>query len=158
MTHRSHERVALFPGSFNPFTRGHMSVVTRALGLFDRLIIGVGFSPDKPLSADEAQQRAMEIGRLFASEPRVETTAYQGLTVDLCRRLGAQFIVRGIRSVTDFEYERNLADVNRQIGGGIETVLLYSLPEDAAVSSSMVRELASHGVDVTPFLPITPEE
>lgn len=152
MTHRYPERTALFPGTFNPFTRGHMSVALRALELFDRLVIGVGFSPAKPESAVNARQRAEHIGQLFAGDQRVEAIAYSGLTVDVCRDCGARFIVRGVRSVADFEYERNLADVNRQIGG-IETVLLYSLPADAAISSSMVRELESHGVDVTPFLP-----
>ena len=158
MTHRYPERIALFPGTFNPFTRGHMSIVSRALALFDRVVIGVGYSPAKPDSADGASRRAEHIAALFAGEPRVEVTAYTGLTVDVCRRIGARFIVRGVRSVTDFEYERGLADVNRQIGDGIETVLLYSLPGDTAVSSSMVRELQSHGVDVSRFLPKTPEK
>lgn len=159
MTHRSHEPLtAVFPGSFNPFTRGHMSVALRALEMFDRLVIGVGFSPVKPASEADARQRAEAIGRLFAGNPRVEAVAWAGLTVDLCRSCGARVIVRGIRSVADFEYERNLADVNRRIGDGIETVVLFTLPEDSAVSSSMVRELESYGVDVAQFLPTPPSK
>lgn len=153
MTARYPERIAFFPGSFHPFTRGHQSIVDRALGLFDRIVIGVGYNPEKPLSEAEAISRADEIAQLYTAEPRVEALAYKGLTVDACRRAGARFLLRGVRTVADYEYERNLADVNRLIGHGIETVVLFTLPEDAAVSSSMVRELQSHGVDVTPFLP-----
>lgn len=153
MTRKFPERTALFPGSFNPFTRGHMSVVERALPLFDHIVIGIGCNFGKPGSMEAAQERADAIAALFASEPRVSVTVYGGLTADLCRQLGARFILRGVRSVADFEYERNLADVNREIGNGIETVVLYTLPADAAISSSMVRELESYGADVTPFLP-----
>ncbi len=158
MTQKSHERIALFPGSFNPFTRGHMSVVERALPLFDRIVIGIGCNADKPGSVAGAAERAEAIAKLFAGEPRVEVTTYSDLTVQACRRVGALFILRGVRSVADFEYERNMADINRRISGGIETVMLFSLPEDAAVSSSIVRELEAFGVDTSAFLPTNPSQ
>lgn len=152
MTQKSHERIALFPGSFNPFTRGHMSVVERALPLFDRIVIGIGCNADKPGSVAGAAERAEAIAKLFAGEPRVEVTTYSDLTVQACRRVGALFILRGVRSVADFEYERNMADINRRLTG-VETVLMFTLPEHAAVSSSVVRELERYGRDVTQFLP-----
>lgn len=144
-------RTALFPGSFNPFTIGHKSVVDRALPLFDRIIIAVGYNIAKGHPAD-LDARLQAIRAAYADEPKVEVTAYSGLTVQACRDHGAQWMLRGIRTVADFEYERNLADLNRRISG-IETILMFTLPDLGAVSSSAVRELAAHGVDVAPFLP-----
>ena len=146
------ERVALFPGSFNPFTRGHASIVERGLRIFDRIVIALGVNPEK---AEDVSQRDTEldiIRRLYADEPRIEVAAYSGLTVDAAREHGAKFILRGVRSVKDFEYERDMADVNRKLSG-IETVILYSLPELSAVSSSVVRELEKYGADLAEFLP-----
>ncbi len=149
-------RIALFPGSFNPFTVGHHSIVERALPLFDRIIIAIGVNADKP-GHDESElaRRIRSIASLYEDEPRVEVYSYEGLTADFAAEMGARFLLRGVRSVQDFEYERTLADVNRRISG-LETVLLYALPEHACVSSSMVRELESYGLDVSEFLP-TPE-
>lgn len=160
MTHKYPEtcRVALFAGSFNPFTTGHASVVERALPLFDRIIIAIGVNPGKPSEAS-VQERVDTIASLYHNLPagRVEVVAYHDeLTVDLAARLGAGWLLRGVRSVKDFEYERDLADINRKLSG-IETLLLYTLPELSAVSSSMVRELKSYGHDVSAFLP-TPLE
>lgn len=152
MTLKSHNRVGVFPGSFNPFTIGHLSVVQRAMTLFDRIVIGIGFNPEKGGSEASALARAERIRKVFADNQCVEVTVYSGLTIDLCKTVGAMHIIRGVRTVADFEYERNLADVNRRIGG-VETVLLYTLPEHAAISSSMVRELESFGADITPFIP-----
>lgn len=143
-------RIALFPGSFRPFTRGHADIVQRGLALFDRIIIGIGRNPDKP--AADAENRAREIARLYASEPRVEVAVYDTLTVDFARACGAAFLLRGVRSLKDFEYERDMADINRQLSG-LESVILFSKPELAAVSSSVVRELENFGHDVAPFLP-----
>jgi pantetheine-phosphate adenylyltransferase len=144
----------VFVGSFNPFTVGHDSVVTRALPLFDRLVIGVvGQQANKP-GQPAAEQRAEAIRHIYADEPRIEVKTYYGLAVDFAREQGARFIVKGVRSVKDFEYEREQADINRQISGGeVDTVLLYSDPALSSVSSSMVRELQHFGADVTPFLP-----
>lgn len=141
----------LFPGSFDPFTVGHQSLVGRILPLFDRVVIAVGVNSGKHSGAP-VSSRIEAIRRLYASEPKVEVTSYDGLTVDACRREGARWMLRGVRSAIDFEYERNLADINRRISG-IETLLLFTLPEYAAVSSSVVRELRSYGHDVSEFLP-----
>lgn len=151
MTTEPTERIALFPGSFDPFTIGHKSLVERALPLFDRIVIAVGENSGKS-SASSADARVEAIRRLFADDPRVTVTAYSGLTVDVCRSVGARWLLRGVRSLTDFEYEKNLADINRRISG-IETVLLYTLPEYAPISSSVVRELDRYGYDVSTFLP-----
>lgn len=151
MTHKSPERIALFPGTFNPFTIGHYSIVERGLDLFDRIVIAIGVNDGKRHTADNSE-RENEIAKIFADEPRVSVTSYSGLTVDAARATGARFLLRGVRSVADYEYERSLADINRNISG-IETVILYALPELAVVSSSMVRELARYGRDISPYLP-----
>jgi len=139
-------------GSFNPFTIGHDSIVRRALPLFDRLVIGVvGDQVHKP-DMPSAEERIRAIQALYADEPRIEVKAYYGLAVDFARAEKARFIVKGVRSVKDFEYERDQADINRQLSG-IETLLLYSEPQYSAISSSMVRELQHFGVDVSAYLP-----
>lgn len=148
------ERTGIFVGTFNPFTVGHASIVRRALPLFDRLVIGVvGDHVQKP-GLPTAAERVKAIASLYAGEQRVEVKAYYGLAVDFARQEGAHFIVKGVRSVKDFEYEREQADVNRMITGGeVETLLLYSEPQLSSVSSSMVRELQHFGLDVARFLP-----
>lgn len=145
-------RTAFFAGSFRPFTTGHASIVTRGLDIFDRIVIGVGVNAAKPDDREHAELAAEAIRRVFPGDSRIEVTVYDGLTVDAAAAHGATALLRGVRSTRDFDYERDLADVNRQLSG-IETVLLYSLPELAAVSSSIVRELASYGRDVDAFLP-----
>ena len=144
----------IFVGSFAPFTIGHDSIVRRALPLFDRLVIGVvGDQVHKP-GLPPAEERMAAIKRLYANEPRIEVRPYFGLAVDFARSVNARFIVKGVRSVKDFEYEREQADINRQLTNGeVETLLLYAEPHLASVSSTMVRELQHFGVDVTPFLP-----
>lgn len=144
-------RTAVFPGSFDPFTIGHKDIADRALRMFDRLIIGIGYNIHKH-TADAMESRVKDIENLYADDPRVSVEAYTGLTVDFARRHGAGFIVRGLREVKDFEYERNLADTNAAISD-IETVFLTARPEFGFVSSSMVRELASNGYDPSRFLP-----
>lgn len=140
-------------GSFDPFTVGHDSIVTRALPLFDRLVIGVvGDQVHKP-DMPSAEERMKAIQELYKDEPAIEVKPYYGLAVDFAKAEGAHYIIKGVRSVKDFEYEREQADINRQISGGIETLLLFAEPELASVSSSMVRELKHFGVDVSPYLP-----
>ena len=148
-------KTGIFVGSFNPFTIGHDSVVTRALPLFDRLVIGVvGQQVNKP-GQPSAEERAEAIRRIYANEPRIEVKPYYGLAIDFAREEGARFIVKGVRSVKDFEYEREQADINRLISNGeIDTILLYAEPHLASISSSMVRELQHYGQDVTQFLPL----
>ena len=146
-------RVGIFVGSFDPFTVGHDSIVTRALPLFDRLVIGVvGDQVHKP-DMPSAEERMKAIKELYKDEPAIEVKPYYGLAVDFAKAEGAHYIIKGVRSVKDFEYEREQADINRQISGGIETLLLFAEPELASVSSSMVRELKHFGVDVSPYLP-----
>lgn len=143
-------RTGVFVGSFNPFTIGHDSIVRRSLALFDKLVIGIGVNTAK--EDNEGESRVGQIARLYADEPRVEVRSYTDLTVDFARREGAQFIVKGVRSVKDFEYEREQADINRRLSG-LETVLLFAEPGMEAVSSSLVRELQRFGRDVSEFLP-----
>ena len=144
-------------GTFNPFTVGHDSIVRRALPLFDRLVIGVvGDHVQKP-GLPPATERMEAIARLYAEEPRIAVKPYYGLAVDFARQEGARFIVKGIRSVKDFEYEREQADVNRLVTNGeIETILLYAEPHLSSVSSTMVRELQHFGLDVSALLPCAP--
>ena len=146
------KRIGIFVGSFNPFTVGHDSVVTRALPLFDRLVIGVVgdqvHKPDMP-SADE---RIKAIADLYKDVPAIEVKPYYGLAVDFARAENARFIVKGVRSVKDFEYEREQADINRSLSG-VETILLYAEPQFSFISSTMVRELQHFGADVNPYLP-----
>lgn len=142
---------AFFAGSFDPFTAGHASVVSRALPMFDRIVIGIGVNAQKTAEEDRSA-RVAAIARLYDTEPRVEVMAYSGLTVDAATGCGACCLLRGVRSVKDFEYERDMADINRQLSG-LETVLIYSLPEHSALSSSIVRELQAYGKDVTAYLP-----
>ena len=151
MTQNCCKRVAIFPGTFDPFTRGHYSVVRRALSMFDEVVIAIGVNALKrPMFTIEERMAMLE--SLFADEPRVKVMSYSGLTVDVARECGAQFMLRGVRSVIDFEYERSIADVNREISG-LETVMLFTEPIYAHISSSVVRELISYGRDVTAFVP-----
>lgn len=145
------QRVAIFPGSFDPYTIGHASIVDRALPLFDKIVVAIGVNRNKRSFLTE-EQRIRMIADLYADEPKVEVISYDGLTVDAARECGARFLLRGVRMIQDFEYEKNLAEVNRSISG-LETVLLYTLPEYGHISSSIVRELISYGRDVSALLP-----
>lgn len=156
MTHRSEEetaksRTAFFAGSFNPFTIGHADIVERGLKLFDKIIIGVGINPEKQ-SRSEADDRVESIQRLYKDESRVEVIRYETLTAEAALRSGAIVLLRSVRDLTDYEYERNLADINRRISG-LETVILTARPELACISSSMVRELHRFGHPIDEYLP-----
>lgn len=144
-------RTALFAGTFDPYTKGHNSIVQRALPLFDEVVVAVGRNMGKRCMLS-VEERVAAIEKLYAGENRVRVCAYDGLTMDFAREVGATVLLRGVRSVKDFEYEREIADVNRKVGG-IDTLLLVSEPEYASVSSSVVRELLEYGKDVTPLLP-----
>lgn len=145
-------RIGVFVGTFDPFTIGHASIVRRALPLFDKLVIGVvGDNVHKP-DMSPAEERANTIRKYYQGEASINVAIYDGLAMDFARQQGAKFIVKGVRTVSDFEYEQWQADFNRRLGG-IETLLLYTEPELASLSSSAVRELAHFGVDVSGFLP-----
>lgn len=145
------EKVALFAGTFDPFTKGHHALIKRALPLFDKIIIAIGNNSEKRCMFT-IEERVATIEKLYTEESRVEVKIYNCLTVDFARKVGATALLRGARSIKDFEYERELADINLKIGG-IDTVLLISEAEHASVSSSVVRELIKYGKDVSQFLP-----
>lgn len=145
------KRIALFAGTFDPFTRGHQALLLRALPLFDKIIVAIGTNSGKQC-LNTVEERLETIKNLFADNERIEVTSYTGLTMDFAREKGATVLLRGVRSAKDFEYEREIADVNLKMGG-IDTVLMMCEPEYASVSSSIVRELISYGKDVTSLLP-----
>lgn len=146
---------AIFTGSFDPFTIGHEAIVRQALPLFDRIVIGVGVNGNKTCLYDP-QTRVEAIARLYAGETKVEVRQYDDLTVDFARREGARYIIKGVRSVKDYEYERNQADINRMLDG-VETVLFLAAPDMEGISSTMVRELMRFGRDASRFLPKAPD-
>jgi len=145
------KKIALFPGTFDPFTLGHLSLVERGLKLVDEIIVAIGINLEKK-TFFSLEQRMEMISKLFESNPKVKVNSYTGLTVDFAQETGAGFILRGIRSVNDFEYEKNIADINYKIAG-IETFVLFSKPEFSYISSSSVRELLTYGKSVAAFVP-----
>ena len=147
------ERIALFPGTFDPITLGHTDIINRALPLFDKLYIGIGRNSNKqPMFSEE--QRLNWINNIYQGNPKVEAVVYEGLTVDCCKRIGAGFILRGIRYVNDFEYEKAIADMNRSITDNVETIFLTCLPQYTSVASTLVRDVLKYGGDVSKFLPL----
>ena len=144
-------KTGIFVGSFDPFTVGHDSILRRALPLFDKVVIGVGVNERKKYMLC-AKERTERIARLYANEPKIEVKAYSDLTIDFARRESAKYIIKGVRSVKDFEYEREQAAINRRLSS-IETLLLFAEPELESISSSVVRELHNFGRDITEFLP-----
>ena len=145
---------ALFAGSFDPFTKGHQNIVDRALqSVADEVVIAIGINHDKH-STFSCEERLQAIRKLYKDNPKVHVDTYEGLTTDYAQRIGADFLLRGVRSVKDFEFERDIAEVNKRLTG-IETVLLFTAPEYACISSSVVRELMSHNTNVNDFLPTT---
>jgi pantetheine-phosphate adenylyltransferase len=146
------ERICLFPGTFDPITVGHLDIIYRSLDLFDKLYIGIGRNANKePMFSEE--QRIEWITEIFKDEPRVECVVYDGLTIDCCKRVKAKFILRGIRYVNDFEYEKAIADMNRSLDGDIETIFLTCLPQYTSVASTLVRDVIRNGGDASAFLP-----
>lgn len=145
-------RICLFPGTFDPVTLGHIDIINRSLGLFDKVVIGIGKNANKtPMFADE--KRVGWIREIYKNEPKVEALIYEGLTAECCRKIGAKFILRGIRYVNDFEYEKAIADMNRSLDPTIETIFLTCLPQYTSVASTLVRDVIRNGGDVTQFLP-----
>jgi len=145
-------RICLFPGTFDPLTLGHTDIINRALPLFDKLVIGIGRNSSKKPMFSESQ-RLKWVREIYKNNPKIEALAYDGLTVECCKKVGARFILRGIRYVNDFEYEKAIADMNRSIDGHIETIFLTCLPQFTSVASTLVRDVLHNGGDVSQFLP-----
>lgn len=146
------ERICLFPGTFDPITLGHVDVIKRAMSLFDKLIIGIGINSSKqPMFSVE--QRSEWIRSIFKDEPKLEVAGYEGLTVDYCKKVNANFILRGIRYVSDFEYEKAIADMNRMLVPEIETIFLTCSPQYSTISSTLVRDVIRNGGNVRLFVP-----
>jgi pantetheine-phosphate adenylyltransferase len=144
--------IAVFPGTFDPITVGHVSIVERALPLFDRVIIGMGVNNSKK-TMFSTEQRIAWITEVFKNTPQVEVMAFEGLTVDLCKKVGAGFLLRGLRNSTDHGFERSIALMNRQLAG-VETIFMPSAPEHAHISSTIVRELLANKADVSALVPM----
>ncbi|RYG51719.1 MAG: pantetheine-phosphate adenylyltransferase [Chitinophagaceae bacterium] len=146
------QRICLFPGTFDPFTLGHKDIIDRALPLFDRLVVGIGRNMNKQPMFSE-QQRLQWIKDIYQGNDRVSAVIYDGLTVSACEAVGANFILRGIRYVNDFEYEKAIADMNRSLRENVETVFLTCLPQFTSVASTLVRDVIKNGGDASQFLP-----
>lgn len=146
------KRIGLFPGTFDPVTMGHTDIIDRALPLFDKLIIGIGRNTNKaPMFSEDL--RLQWIKEIYKNEPKIDALVYDGLTVECCKKIGANFILRGIRYVNDFEYEKAIADMNRSLDKHIETIFLTCLPQYTSVASTLVRDVLRYGGDASPFLP-----
>ena len=143
---------AVFPGSFDPFTIGHESIVRRGLSIFDEIIISIGYNVNKK-GYFSLEDRKRWIGKVFEGEPRVQVDHFEGLTINHCKRLEAGFLLRGLRTAADFEYERAIAQVNKAMFEDIETVFLLTMPEHTPVNSTIVRDIIRNGGDAGKFLP-----
>jgi pantetheine-phosphate adenylyltransferase len=146
------ERICLFPGTFDPITFGHTDVIDRALDLFDELVVGIGTNSTKtPMFSIE--QRIEWIREIYRDKPKVKVVTYEGLTVNFCKQINAQFILRGIRGIADFEYEKAIADVNRMMDSNIETIFLSCTPKYSTIASTLVRDVLRYGGDASQLLP-----
>jgi len=146
------QRIALFPGTFDPITIGHLDIISRSLSLFDKVVIGIGRNVNKlPMFSEE--QRLSWAKEIYKDNPQVDAVLYDGLTINCCQQVGAHFIIRGIRYVNDFEYEKAIADMNRSLDHQIETIFLTCLPQYTSVASTLVRDVLRNGGDAMQFLP-----
>lgn len=148
------ERIAIFPGSFDPFTIGHENIVNRAIPLFDKIIVMIGYNSNKR-SFFPIEKREKWINEVFKNEPRVTVETYEGLTVDFCKKVNAKYILRGLRTSADFEFERAIAQVNKKMHPKIESIFLLTTPEHTPINSTIVRDIILHGGDASMFLPST---
>jgi pantetheine-phosphate adenylyltransferase len=146
------ERIAVFPGSFDPITKGHESIILRAIPLFDHIIVAIGENSEKK-GFFTLERRINWIRAVFAGHPSVSVQSYQGLTVDLCRKMNAKFLLRGLRTSADFEFERSIGQINKNLDPSIETVFLLTTPEYTALNSSIVRDILRNGGNPSQFVP-----
>lgn len=146
------EKIAVFPGSFDPITRGHESIVKRAIPLFDKIIIAVGENSEKK-PFFKVEERIGFLNKVFDGFPNIEVITYKGLTIDFCQKKGAQYILRGLRTSADFEFERSIGQINRKLMPGLEIVFLLADPELSSVNSSIIRDILKHGGDPSQFVP-----
>lgn len=147
------KRVAIFPGSFDPYTKGHADIVSRSLHLFDEIVIALGHNPSKNTRYFEVDYMIERIESVYANEPRVTVMKYNELTASLAQKHGAKFLIRGLRNTTDFEYENSISQLNKYLNQDLETVFLITSPELAPISSSIIREVHKYDGDVSEFLP-----
>jgi pantetheine-phosphate adenylyltransferase len=146
------QKICLFPGTFDPVTLGHIDIINRSLPLFDKVVVGIGINASKnPMFT--ADQRKLWFDEIYKDQPKVEVATYDGLTIKFCQAIGAHFILRGIRYVSDFEYEKTIADANRTMDRTIETIFLTGEPKYTSVASTIVRDIIRNGGDASPFLP-----
>ncbi|MEA2106123.1 MAG: pantetheine-phosphate adenylyltransferase [Bacteroidota bacterium] len=145
-------KIAVFPGSFDPFTVGHESIVNRASKLFDKIYIAIGYNAQKD-AFFSLNDKIKFINQVFEDNPTIEITHFEGLTIDLCKKLNANYILRGLRTSADFEYERAIAQVNKAMSHGIDTVFFLTMPEHTPINSSIVRDILRHGGDASKFIP-----
>jgi pantetheine-phosphate adenylyltransferase len=144
--------VALFPGSFDPVTKAHVDIIKRSIGLFDKVYIGIGDNSSKK-GLLSIEQREKMLRAIFENEPRIHVIAYDGLTVEFCKSIGAQYMIRGIRTVSDFEYEKAIAQMNHSLAPDIESIFIVSKPGYSSISSTIVREILRYNGDVSQFIP-----
>jgi pantetheine-phosphate adenylyltransferase len=145
-------KVAVFPGSFSPFSIGHQSVVEKALPLFDKIIISIGVNSKKN-QYFSIQERMQWIESVYANNNKIEIKKYEGLTIDFCKKEGANFILRGLRDSHDFKFEKNIAQMNKDLDSSIETIFIITTPEVSHISSSLIRDIIKNGGDVSQFIP-----
>ena len=146
------EKIAVFPGSFDPFTIGHESIVKRSISMFDKIIIMIGYNANKK-SFYPIEKRMKWINTVFKDNNKVEVEIFEGLTVDFCKKVGARYILRGLRTSSDFEYERAIAQINKKMHSEIETIFLLTLPEHTPINATIIRDIVLHGGDASMFLP-----
>lgn len=146
------KRICLFPGTFDPVTLGHVDIITRAVSLFDEIVVGIGTNSNKTTMFSEKKRKEW-LEKIFINEPKISVSVYGGLTINFCKEIGAKYILRGIRFVSDFEYEKTIADANRTLDKTIETIFLTCEPKYTSIASTIVRDIIKNGGDASPFLP-----
>jgi len=145
-------KIALFPGSFDPVTKAHVDIIKRSMGLFDKIYIGIGDNSSKKGLLSIGQREQM-LRAVFENEPKIHVVAYEGLTVEFCKSIGAAYMIRGIRTVSDFEYEKAIAQMNHSLAPDIESIFIVSKPGYSSISSTIVREILRYNGDISQFIP-----